>query len=272
MDRSRSTGAGGRNAAGVVVTVGAFSDVGMARSSNQDSFCALVGADAPSGMDALLAVADGMGGHRAGDVASEMAIHGLVDGLSRDAGRTGVDGLAAALRRTVGQVNAEVHAAAGRPETRGMGTTLTAAVLAGGALAIAHVGDSRAYLLRRGALRQLTQDHSWVAERVAEGVLSPADAEGHPWSNILTRAIGVDPRVEVDGAAEDLEEGDLLLLCSDGLYSMVGHDEIAAVLEGGDPQPASRAMVDLANARGGHDNITVVVARIVSVTPPARPC
>ena len=258
-----------------VVTLGARSHVGMTRSTNEDAFCALAGPDAPAGADALLAVADGMGGHKAGEVASEMAILGLVARLSRDGVAAQVTGgPVRALRRTISELNAEIHRAGSRPETRGMGTTLTVAVLAGSALAIGHVGDSRAYLLRDGKLRQLTQDHSWVAEQVAGGVLTPGEAEVHPWRSILTRAIGVEPGVQVDGMTVEVTEGDLILVCSDGVHALVGDDEISGLLAGGGPQSSSREIVDLANAKGGIDNITVVVARIDGVDPregPDRP-
>ena len=250
------------------VTLGARSHVGMTRSTNEDAFCALAGPDAPAGADALLAVADGMGGHKAGEVASEMAIRGLAARLSRDgvaAQATG--GPVRALRRTIGELNAEIHRAGSRPETRGMGTTLTAAVITGSSLTIGHVGDSRAYLLRDGKLRQLTRDHSWVAEQVAGGVLTPGEAEVHPWRSILTRAIGVEPGVQVDGMTLEVTEGDLILVCSDGVHALVGDDEISGLLAGGGPQSSSREIVDLANAKGGIDNITVVVARIDSVDP-----
>ena len=258
-----------------VVTLGARSDIGMTRSANEDAFCALAGPDAPAGADALLAVADGMGGHKAGEVASEMAIRGLVARLSRDGVAAQVTGgLVQALQLTIGELNAEIHRAGSRPETRGMGTTLTAAVITGRALTIGHVGDSRAYLLRDGELQQLTQDHSWVAEQVAGGVLTPAEAEVHPWRNILTRAIGVEPGVQVDGMTVEVTKGDLLLVCSDGVHALVRDDEISGLLAGGGPQSSSREIVDLANAKGGIDNITVVVARIDSVNSregPARP-
>ena len=248
-----------------VVTLGTRTDVGMKRSSNQDAFCALVGPNAPSGSDALLAVADGMGGHKAGEVASEMAIRGLIAKLSRDGVRANAtDGLVPTLQRTISELNAEIHTAAARPETRGMGTTLTAAVLVGNALTIGHVGDSRAYLLRDGKLQQLTQDHSWVAEQVARGILKPEEAEVHSRRNILTRAIGVDPKIQVDGMTVEVKNGDVLLICSDGVHSLIRDDEIAKLLSSGDPKSSSGEIVDLANAKGGNDNITVVVSRIDS--------
>ncbi len=253
-----------------VVTLGARTDIGLKRSANQDAYVALIGANAPSDCDALLAVADGMGGHKAGEVASDMAVRSLVRKLGRPSqgDRTPVTGgLVVTIQRTVSEINSEVHKAASRPETRGMGTTLTMAVLTGQYLTLGHVGDSRAYLLRDGQLHQLTRDHSWVAEQVARGSISPADAERHPRRNILTRAIGVDPRVEVDTTTVEVKERDLVLLASDGLHSLVTDGEIAEILGGGDPQAASRELVGRANALGGNDNITVVVVRIESLGP-----
>ena len=251
-----------------IVNLAALSHIGMKRASNQDSFCALVGSDAPSGSDALLAVADGMGGHKAGEVASEMAIRGLIDGLSRGDLRSCVtDDLYLIIKQTFGGLNTEIHTAAALPETRGMGTTLTAAVIVGGALTIGHVGDSRAYLLRKGVIRQLTQDHSWVAEQVARGLITSREAEIHPGRNILTRAIGVAPSVRVDSMTVEVKEGDLLLICSDGVHSLIENHELVRLLARGDPQSSSREIVDLANARGGNDNITLVVSRIDCLVP-----
>lgn len=250
-----------------VLILGTRSHVGMKRSSNQDAICALVGPNAPPGTDALLAVADGMGGHQAGEVASALAIRGLVSKLSGGLATRGTGGLVPVLQRAMGELNTEIHEAGHRPETRGMGTTLTAAVIVGDALTIGHVGDSRAYLLRDGTMRQLTLDHSWVAEQVAQGVLTPQEAQEHPRRNILTRAMGVDPRVQVDGVTMKLVVGDVLLLCSDGLHGLVSDDKTAKVLNSQDPGPASQEMVDLANANGGTDNISVVVAQFGGVGP-----
>jgi protein phosphatase len=249
--------------------------VGMTRSANQDAFCAILAPNAPPGTDALLAVADGMGGHQGGEVASAMAIQGLVRLLSPK----GEGGTAKATQeRRIGivdevvrQVNAEVHQAATRPETRGMGTTLTVALLAGSSLTIGHVGDSRMYLMRNGQLRLISQDHSWVAEEVARGAITPDEARVHPRRNIITRAIGTHPKVEPFSTAVELEEGDTLLLCSDGLYSMVDDDEIERVIADQPPQEATETLVNKANENGGHDNITVVVARMERLAQDAPP-
>lgn len=246
------------------VTLGTLSHIGKRRYSNQDSFCALAGSDAPPGFDALLAVADGMGGHKAGEVASEMAIQSLIKELSREDAtvRTRND-ILSTLKRAIDELNTEIHMAAALPKTRGMGTTLTAAVIAGSTLTIGNVGDSRGYLLRDGRIRQLTQDHSWVADQVAKGIMTSREAETHPKRNILTRAIGVDPSVDVDSVALEIKKGDLLLICSDGVHSPIRNDELVNILTGSDdPQSSCREIINLANAKGGNDNITVVVSRI----------
>ena len=244
----------------------ALSHVGMLRSINQDAYCALVGSDAPPGIDALLAVADGMGGHLAGEVASAMAIQGLVNHLSADSGEgdTITSKLlnGSLLDRVVQEVNTEVHQASMQPDNRGMGTTLTVVLLKGSKLHLAHVGDSRAYLLRAGELRQLTQDHSWVAEEVARGTLTPQEAQGHPRRNIITRSVGINPGVQVDTGLVDIHPGDLLLVCSDGLHSMVTDEVIEETLTESGPQEVSQSLVDIANSLGGHDNITVIAARL----------
>ena len=251
---------------GVGVTLGSQTHVGMKRAANQDAYCAILAPSTPPGTDALLAVADGMGGHQAGEVASAMAIQGLVRRLSpQNAGGTTSlpkENRPAFLGGVVQQVNADIHQAAQRPETQGMGTTLTMALLAGSSLSIAHVGDSRAYLLREGRLQQLSKDQSWVAEEVARGALTPEQARTHPMRNILTQALGTAPRVQVETREIEVQEGDTLLLCSDGLHSLVTDEEIAQVLAGGLPQASSQALVDRANTLGGTDNITVIVARV----------
>ena len=224
---------------------GARTDVGRGRSANEDAFVA----DADSG---LYAVADGMGGHRAGEVASATAVETL----------RSVFGSRRRIGEAVEAANAAVFAQAGEnPEMRGMGTTVTAVALTEGRYAIiGHVGDSRAYLLRDGALSQVTEDHSLVEQLVREGQLSPEEAANHPQRAIITRALGIEPDVEVDIYEVDLRPGDRLLLCSDGLTNMVRDQQLEAMLrEQSDPQQAAEMMVDAANAAGGDDNITVVI-------------
>ena len=239
----------------------------MVRSSNQDAFCALLAPDAPLGSDALLAVADGMGGPPAGDVASAMAIERLLSRL-QDADKQQVldDGQRAGLLgEAMHALNRDVFQAAAKPETRGMGTTLTVAMVAASSLVIGHVGDSRVYLLRGGQLHQPSADHNWASEQMRRGKLAPDAARTHPGRNLLTRAIGTSPQVEVDVLVLKVQTGDTVLLCSDGLHGLVADEEISRVLQEQTPQQAAKTLVDKANQQGGSDNVTVVVARLGNV-------
>jgi len=206
----------------------------------------------------LLAVADGMGGHRAGEVASALALKALGEKVKEHCQGDPLMHLVSAVRFA----NRVVYRSAlGREDYRGMGTTLTAAWFIGKEVLLAHVGDSRAYLFRDGQLRMLTSDHSYVGELVRSGGLTQEEARYHPQRNILTRALGTGDEVEVDGKAVSLEEGDLLLLCTDGLPEVVRDEEIALTLKrGGTLKQTLDELLSLALERGGPDNITVVLA------------
>jgi serine/threonine protein phosphatase PrpC len=247
---------------GTFLTLGHSSDTGRVRSNNEDAYCALIQPYVPAGIDALLAVADGMGGHQAGEMASRLAIERLIQRIAKSVVPGDSDQYNALLNKTIHQLDAVIRRKADRPETHGMGTTLTVALLAGSSLSVAHVGDSRAYLWRQGNLRQLTQDHSWVAEQVSRGVLSPEEARAHPKKNVLTRALGFDIGRGVDSHSLLPAKDDVILLCSDGLHSLLSDQEISRFLEQLAPQDACDQMVAQANSRGGKDNITVVIARI----------
>ncbi len=229
------------------VVIGAGSDIGRARERNEDSYVV----EQP-----LFAVADGMGGHRGGAVASSLALESLREVL-RDEGVAPT-----ALIEEIKEANQRVlrRGEADR-ELRGMGTTLTALLAQEGKAHIAHIGDSRAYLLRDSSLKQLTEDHTLVQRMVMEGKLLPEEAERHPQRSILTRALGVDEDVEPDTLTLDpILPGDRLLLCTDGLTSMVDGERIEEVLRSeSDPQRAADTLIDAANAAGGDDNITVLV-------------
>jgi serine/threonine protein phosphatase PrpC len=230
--------------------VGAKTDTGRVREANEDAFLV----EAP-----LFAVADGMGGHLAGDVASRTAVDTITTRAEQDSpADTG------SLARLVREANHEIwKKAQSDASLQGMGTTCTLAMLDDASLHIAHVGDSRAYLFRNGDLSQITEDHTLVGRMVREGRLRPDEAERHPQRSIITRALGVDSDVEVDTQTIELREGDRILLCSDGLSSMVDQDSIAEVLDdNADPQDASERLVQLANDAGGEDNITVVVIAV----------
>jgi serine/threonine protein phosphatase PrpC len=237
------------------LVVGVRTDKGRVREGNEDDKLT----DKTMG---LYAVADGMGGHQAGEVASATAIEAL-----RAAVASGTP-----IRDAITLANdAVLERSAADERLRGMGTTMTAATLAaGGTLLIGHVGDSRAYLVRDGELRQITEDHSLVEEMVRGGELTPEQAEVHPQRSVITRALGIDPGVEVDLYPVELQEGDRVLLCSDGLTGMVRTEEIAAVLQREpDPQKAASELVEAANEAGGEDNITVVLLDVVADDSPA---
>ena len=213
----------------------------------------------------LFAVADGMGGARAGEIAARLAAAALEEASTDALGEEAVTSL-------IEEANSRIwERSLADPATAGMGTTVTAALVdaAEGTVTIGHVGDSRAYLLRGESLQQLSTDHSLVAELVQSGVLTPEEAERHPQRSAITRALGTDPAVEVEVQTFPGEVGDLFLLCSDGLSVMLGDDEIAAAIEGAgrDPQAAGEALVAAANAHGGEDNITVVLFELIDGEP-----
>lgn len=217
----------------------------------------------------LFAVADGMGGARAGEIAARLAADALEAARADVAGEEGIAALIEDANRRIWERSLA------DPATAGMGTTVTAALVDEQAerVALGHVGDSRAYLLRGDVLAQLSTDHSLVAELVQSGVLTPEEAERHPQRSAITRALGTDAAVEVEVQTVPAELGDLFLLCSDGLSVMLGDDEIAAAIEdaGREPQAAGEALVRAANAHGGEDNITVVLFELVEGEPEARP-
>jgi PPM family protein phosphatase len=229
--------------------IGASTHVGRVRKGNEDSYMA----DKP-----LFAVADGMGGHQGGEVASKLALDTL---------REATDGVA--LAQAVQDANKAVFERAGRdPALAGMGTTLTAFLVEGDTLRLAHVGDSRAYLMRDGELQRITTDHTVVEGLVEKGELTPQEASIHPQRSILTRAIGVDGEVQVDQGSIQPHPGDRLLLCSDGLTGMIEEADIQRILEEHeDPQAAADALVDAANEAGGQDNITAVIIDVAEAGP-----
>ncbi len=237
-----------------IALTASLTDAGTVRSDNQD-FCGEFADDAGW---RLLVVADGMGGHLGGAVASRTAVHTIGEVFQR-----GFTDPAAMLRDAIALANERVHAeSTSDPELHGMGTTGVALLLGPATAWVAHVGDSRAYRLRHARLEELTADHSWVAEEVRQGRLAPEQAGVHPRKNVLTRSIGVEPAVEGDVASVDLEPGDRLLLCSDGLWGEVPSARIAEVLGAQEPHHAAKTLVELANAHGGRDNVTVQIVEI----------
>lgn len=244
--------------------MGALSDRGRVRSSNEDRFAVLAAPELVAGLSSVLVVADGVGGHQGGAVASSL----VVDHLKRRFTRQGLlhrqADPATVLVRTIVAANSSVVSRAARdPHLAGMASTVTAVVISGDELFLAHVGDSRAYLVRQGGIRQLSRDHSWVAEAVHAGRLDPAQATSHPYRHVVTRAVGGAVTIDVDAATFALSTGDVVVLCTDGLSNLVDDAELLrSALEHQVPNDAARSLVELANARGGSDNITVLVARI----------
>ncbi|MFL2760554.1 MAG: Stp1/IreP family PP2C-type Ser/Thr phosphatase [Dehalococcoidia bacterium] len=246
------------------VDLGAGSDVGSVREQNEDAFHTLLGTGSDKELfDALLIVADGMGGHAAGEVASEMAVTNLpkhlVEAISSADDH---EDLAEILSESVRKTNRDIFDKSKEDDTRGMGTTLTVGMVVEDEFIYAHVGDSRGYLLREGSIEQFTTDHSWVGEQVALGILTEEQAENHPRRNIITRAMGLDSTVEVDSGSVKLLLLDQILLCSDGLHGLVKSEDIVEICNEEDPEDAFQSLIDMANGRGGHDNITVVIAKM----------
>jgi protein phosphatase len=233
----------------------ARSDTGRARPANEDSHWVSL---------PLFVVADGMGGAQAGEVASQTAVEIFTDGLP--------DGPGSAEQRLadlVARANARIHELAQSDDHwAGMGTTVTAAYVGEHDLAVAHVGDSRLYVLRDGELTQLTDDHSLVGELIRRGQISAAEAEDHPQRSIITRALGIEHEVVVDHHTWPVRDGDVFLLCSDGLTSMVPDGRVAEILaEAPTLSDAAHRLVQAANEAGGRDNITVILFRVEEVTP-----
>lgn len=236
----------------------ALSDVGRKRQHNEDSY--LISEEV-----GLFAVADGMGGHRAGEKASRMAVDHLQQALTlprRGATRDEVLGL---LQHAMFSTGAAIYdAAQSDPDLAGMGTTLTAVFLHGMRAYVAHVGDSRAYLYRDGKIEQITMDHSWVAEQVKAGLLTEQEAKESRFRHIITRSVGFEREVQVDGTICPVQAGDVLLLCSDGLSNYLEESDLCEVLSQHVYREAPQLLVDLANARGGDDNITVVLIHLAN--------
>jgi protein phosphatase len=225
------------------VSVGAATDIGQVREGNEDSYLVV---------EPLYAVADGMGGHRGGEVASSLALETVQGMFERREG---------SLAEQVAEANRAVFDRSQNDrKVSGMGTTLTAAQVDGNRVHLVHVGDSRAYLLRGGELTQVTEDHTLVHRMVMEGEISEEEAETHPHRSILTRALGVDQNIQVDEGDLEVAPGDRLLLCTDGLTGMVPEGQIREILlESLDPQEAVDKLVKVANRAGGIDNITALI-------------
>lgn len=233
-------------------------DTGRQRRANEDSFFA---------RSPLFAVADGMGGAQAGEVASRLAVEVLEQGLP-----DGGDSVEERLRARVDEANARINELSRADDQRaGMGTTLTVAYVGEDELSAAHVGDSRLYRLREGDFERLTDDHSLVEELVRQGKLTPAEADEHPQRSIITRALGPEAAVETDTRTWPARAGDVYLICSDGLTSMVSEGQVAEIVATGPTlAQVARSLIDAANDAGGRDNVTVVLFRLDDAGAVAR--
>jgi serine/threonine protein phosphatase PrpC len=242
----------------VVVGAGA-TDPGRVRSLNQDAF--FFGRVGPHGW--LGVVADGMGGHISGELASRRAVEVLVETLQHSRAHAPV-----ALARAAQAANVEIYNhALEHPEHKGMGTTLTAVLVDDQVGLVGHVGDSRAYLLRDGQLQRLTDDHSWVADRVRQGLLSEDEASRHRYRNVITNAIGATPRFRLDVLHFEVRPGDRLLVVSDGVSMLLSETLMAQVVVDSTPEEAVRRLLREANDRGSPDNVTAVVLHVREVAP-----
>ncbi|MCH5338645.1 MAG: Stp1/IreP family PP2C-type Ser/Thr phosphatase [Acetatifactor sp.] len=232
-----------------------ITDIGKKRKLNQDF---VYTSEQPVGsLPNLFIVADGMGGHNAGDYASKVTVETIVEKItvSTETERTHILEEAIVAANTLIRTKARESA-----DLEGMGTTVVVATCEGNRLCVANVGDSRLYVANRKAIRQITKDHSWVAEMVRRGGLGKEEARNHPDRNIITRAIGADDTVKVDFFTVQLKEGDLILMCTDGLTNMLEDEEIRMILDGArDMVEKAEELVAAANERGGRDNISVIL-------------
>jgi serine/threonine protein phosphatase PrpC len=239
-------------------------DTGRTRTNNEDQFISVVPENQQLLRDkgALFVVADGLGGHSRGEVASELTVQQVKDSYYHDL----QDNIPAALQRAIKQANTAVYQANEAERAQGgnafnMGATCVAAVLRDQVLFAANVGDSRVYVLHEGRLRQVTRDHSVVAQLIERGEITPAEARTHEKRNQIYRALG-EPEVEVDLFTEPVQEGDTLLLCTDGLWEMVEDEQLSAIIEQYGPEESVQRLIARANEAGGTDNVTAIVVRV----------
>ncbi len=240
-------------------------DIGLKRQSNEDSVISILPEDQQvmASKGVLFVVADGMGGHARGEVASQLAVNTIRDVYYQQES----DDLATSLRLAMEQVNARIYnknmSESPQPEPdKMMGTTCVAAVVQGDTLYVANVGDSRAYIVRNGQAQQISLDHSVVAKQLREGLITKEQAINHPERNKIYRCLGVHDVVEVDTFTEKVQAGDLLLLCTDGLSELVAEEEVVGIVQQYEPQESVQRLIERANEMGGRDNITAVVARV----------
>ena len=239
-----------------------ITDVGCVREENEDAVACW-----PHDDGIVFAVADGLGGHNAGEVASSLAIEVLGQELEKAPRAWPVN---KRLKRAVQEANLRIVTKATTvPELRRMGTTLTASAVVGSMLVTAHVGDCRLYLMRNGNLTQMTKDHSWVGEQVEYGILTPEEARTHPRRNVLSRCLGHELIVGIDVLTMAIQSGDVLFQCSDGIHTLLSEPEMLELLQAGHPETVCRAMIERGREAGGDDNLSVQVATVVSCSPDA---
>ena len=258
-----------------VLEIASCTDPGMVRSHNEDS----IAADAANG---LVVLADGMGGYNAGEVASGMATTVIVTEMQQALAstapyqidpRTNQEIARRLVREQVLKANSSIYQAAqSQPQYAGMGTTLVVALFYDNRVLVAHLGDSRLYLLRDGAFRQVTRDHSLLQEQIDSGLISPEQAKHAQHKNLVTRALGIDPSVEPEIHEYAARPGDLYLMCSDGLNDMVDDEDISMTLQalGANLKLAAQQLVQMANDNGGRDNVSVILVRVLREYPGAR--
>ncbi len=250
----------------LTLDVGTRTDIGRKRAVNEDNVTSIVPGDfqTMTRKGALFVVADGMGGHTQGDVASELAVNTIRDTYYQDTS----DDIATSLRKAVERANLVIFERnEAQPEPTEdvkpfMGTTCVAAVLQDNTVSIANAGDSLAYLVRAGQVRQIAENHSWAAEQVRTGKMTQAEADAEDKSNVITRCLGVADTVNVYVGTEQVQDKDILVLCTDGLHVQVSEDEIRTIVEHYGPEESAQRLIARANESGGPDNITAVVVRV----------
>jgi PPM family protein phosphatase len=251
------------------LTIAQQTDIGRTRQSNEDSMLSYVPEDPQivARKGALFVVSDGLGGHTSGEIASEMAAQVVRERYYQDAN----EDIGASLRSAIKQANRAIAERAAQNEAwSGMGTTVVAAVLRDDMVYAANVGDSRVYIVRGDTIRQITEDHSWVMQQIRAGQLTLEEARDHPKRNIIYRCLGEDKDVEVDLFTEQVQEGDLLILCTDGLSGQVSDDELLATVQQYQPEESVQRLIARANENGGPDNITAIVVQVAIEKEVAR--
>ncbi|MEM7736513.1 MAG: Stp1/IreP family PP2C-type Ser/Thr phosphatase [Deinococcota bacterium] len=240
-----------------------LSEVGQVRAVNQDSFWA----DDIADKGFLAVVADGMGGHKAGEIASQKAVTVMSKTLEHS-----TEVPPTAIAKAVQAANLEIYNyASDNPEHKGMGTTLSSVFIDDQVGLVAHIGDSRAYLIREGTIRQLTQDHSWVAERVRLGILTADEARNHRWRNVITNALGANPEIKLDMMSFEVLPQDRILLCSDGITSLIEDETLAKIVSQYSPDQAVEELIDRANEQGSPDNVTAVIVSVEVIEAQIKP-